>query len=225
MDKHARAKAAAGYAAANLIESGMRIGIGTGSTAFYFIERLVQLCHEGLQIEAIATSERSLALAKQGNIPIADINTIKELDVAVDGADEIDKQKRMIKGGGGALLREKIVASTAKEMIVIVDEAKVVDQLGAFPLPIEILPYCYSATITKLAQHDLKGSLRLSQGKPYITDNGNFIFDISPDGAWESPKTTDLLLKSIPGVLETGFFLEMAGRVIVGNENGEIRYL
>lgn len=225
MDKHARAKAAAGYAAADLIESGMRIGIGTGSTAYYFIERLIQRCRDGLQIKAIATSEKSLALAKEGNIPIADIESITELDLAIDGADEIDKQRRMIKGGGGALLREKIVATTASEMIVIVDETKLVNQLGAFPLPVEILPYCYQATIAKLARLDFSGELRFSQGKPYITDNGNYIYDISSGGTWKAPELTNVLIKSVPGVIETGFFLGIPVKVIVGSDNGKVRYL
>lgn len=224
-DNHAIAKAAAGYAAADLIPSGSKIGIGTGSTAAFFIERLIQRCREGLVITALATSAQSEKLAAAGGIPLLDPSQVSELDIAVDGADRIDQQKQMIKGGGGALLREKIVASMAKEMIIIVDEEKVVDRLGGFPLPIEILPFGYQSIIQKLRALGLEGNLRHKQEEIYKTDNGNYIVDIVTPAYWDSPEKTDSQLRKIPGVIETGFFLNLAKRVIVGDDNGKVRYV
>lgn len=224
-DLHAIAKKAAGYAAAELIQSGMRIGIGTGSTVAFFIERLAVRCQEGLQIKALATSLRSEELARQANIPLIDAYYAEELDIAVDGADRVDAQKRMIKGGGGALLREKIVASMAQEMIVIIDQEKIVETIGGFPLPVEILPFAFPATIHHIEQQGLKGNIRLSAGKPYRTDNGNYIFDIDSPLKWADPEKIDSLLKEIPGIIETGFFFNLAGRVIIGDDKGQVRYL
>lgn len=220
-----RAKQAAGYAAADLIEDGMLVGLGTGSTAAYFIERLIQRTKEGLSISAIATSQRSEQQAREGGIPIIDINTVTELDITVDGADEIDHQKRMIKGGGGALLREKIVASMSREMVVIVDEKKVVDQLGAFPLPIEVVPFAHPATLHKIQKLGYKGAFRKQEnGNFYVTDNGNFIIDIHL-GRDSNPEKDNDTLRNIPGVVETGFFFNLAGRVIVGHADGSTNLL
>lgn len=215
-----KAKTAAAKAAASLIQNGMTIGLGSGSTTALFIQFLNERClKEKLDIKAIATSHLSATLASA--IPLVDINTIVSLDLCVDGADEIDHQKRMIKGGGGALLREKIAASMSKEMIVIVDNEKVVDQLGAFPLPVEISTFAYSATLAKMRSLGYDAHLRItSTKKPYITDNGNFIIDISFPNKCPTPEKDNAILKNIPGVLETGFFFNLAGRVIVGYPDG-----
>jgi ribose 5-phosphate isomerase A len=215
------AKDAAGKAAANLIKDGMLVGLGTGSTAACFIEHLVNRCKQGLRIQVVATSIKSLEMAEFGCIPTIDINTVEVLDVTVDGADEIDPQKRMIKGGGGALLREKIVATMSKEMIVIVDETKLVKKLGAVPLPVEIVPFAYKATISKIERLGYRGELRKNkQNMPYVTDNHNYIFDIRLDPLSINPEQTDHQLHSIPGIVETGLFINIAGRVIVGYEDG-----
>lgn len=222
MSPEQRAKQAAGFAAAALIEDGMVVGLGTGSTAVFFIEKLIQRCKEGLDIKAIATSERSKKQAQTGGILLIDINTITELDITVDGADEIDHQKRMIKGGGGALLREKIVASMSREMIVIVDENKVVEKLGAFPLPVEVVPFAHEATLHKIQNLGYRGSFRrLPDGGLYYTDNGNYIVDIKLNGN-SNPEKDNAVLKNIPGVVETGFFFNLAGRVIIGHPNGTV---
>jgi len=219
------AKRAAGKFAADLIEEGMRVGIGTGSTVFYFIESLSLRCKKGLKIKAVATSEASNALALQGGIPMLNHSEVEALDIDVDGADEIDHQKRMIKGGGGALLREKIVAAMSREMIVIVDENKLVDHLGSFPLPVEIASFCYHSTLKRLRQLGFKGNLRMKEGRLFITDNGNNIVDIAWDGRANDPGKTNEMLRSIPGVLETGFFFGLAGRVIVGKKDGQVAVL
>jgi ribose 5-phosphate isomerase A len=218
------AKQAAGKAAVNYIQDGMLIGLGTGSTASYFIDALIERCHTTtLKIHAVATSERSYQQAKSGGISLYDINQITQLDMTIDGADEIDRKKQMIKGGGGALLREKIVAYMSQEMVVIVDDTKLVEYLGCFPLPVEILPFAYQSTLNQIHLLGFQGRLRQdAQGQLYVTDNGNYIVDIVTKHPFQNPQQDHALLKSIPGVIETGFFLNMAGRVIVGHNDGSI---
>lgn len=215
------AKKAAGKAAADFIQNGMLIGLGTGSTASCFIDCLIDRCRKGLQVTAVTTSERSQKQALQGGIKLIDINSITTLDITVDGADEIDQQKRMIKGGGGALLREKIVACMSKEMIVIVDSNKVVDFLGRFYLPVEICPFAFKSTLYHLEQLNYQGILRItSANELYRTDNGNYIYDVHLSYPCLNPERDHDRIRSIPGVIETGFFFKLAGRVIVGFEDG-----
>ncbi len=216
-------KKAVGYRAAELIESGMRVGLGTGSTAFFFIEKLIQRCQEGLQIHAVASSESSLQLAREGGIPLLDIDETTSLDITVDGADEIDPRKRMIKGGGGALLRERIVAAMSREMIVIVDESKCVSALGKHKLPVEVLPFAKNATFHHIAKAGYKGEFRKNaHGGLYVTDNGNYLIDIHLGALRDKPEEDHETLKSIPGVIDTGFFFNLAGRVIVGYADGQV---
>lgn len=218
------AKMAAAKTAASFIESGMNVGLGTGSTATYFIEYLIERCQiEHLKITAAASSVRSYEQAKAGGIPLQDVNTITGLDITVDGADEIDQNKQMIKGGGGALLREKIIANMSREMVVIVDSAKVVSRFGAFPLPVEIVPFAYTATIYQITLSGFSPVLRRNaKGDLYITDNGNYIVDIPLSRQKKTPQEIQSLLKAIPGVVEIGFFLGLAGRVIVGYPDGHV---
>lgn len=216
-------KKVAGYAAAELIESGMVVGLGTGSTVFYFIERLIEKAKEGLEIRVASSSRRSEEQAKAGGMKIADIQTLTSIDITVDGADEIDPEKRMIKGGGGALLREKIIANTSREMVVIVDESKVVDKLGKHPLPVEILPFATAAIIDKIKKLGFLGMLREHpKDGLYTTDNGNHIYDIHFDTLRDDPEADHEKLLRIPGVLETGVFVNLAGRVLIGRPSGEV---
>lgn len=219
-------KKAAGYAAANLVQDGMTVGLGTGSTAAFFISRLAERCKEGLKVHTVASSQKSWDLARQNHIPTLDINELTSLDLTVDGADEIDRQMRMIKGGGGALLREKIVASMSKEMIVIIDSHKLVDALGTFPLPVEVIPFAWRATLNHLQRCDFTGHLRLNaDGSLYITDNGNYIYDIAFSSPPVNVEAIDCRLKSIPGVLETGFFFNLAKKMIIGYPDGQVEVL
>lgn len=220
-----QAKMAAGKAAADLVEDGMLVGLGTGSTAACFIVSLIERCRtSALQIQAVATSERSAKLAAEGGIALMDPNAISTIDMTVDGADEIDRKKRMIKGGGGALLREKIIASSSGEMVVIIDETKLVDQLGGFPLPVEISAFAYNATLYKVCSLGYNGVMRKTKdGQLYITDNGNYIIDISFPNGCTSPERDEAALKAVPGVLETGFFFGLAGRVLVGYRDGSVK--
>jgi ribose 5-phosphate isomerase A len=216
-------KKAIGYRAAELVENGMLIGLGTGSTTFFFIEKLIQRCQEGLKICAIASSDRSLAQAKQGKIPLLDIDTVTYLDLSIDGADEIDPKKRMIKGGGGALVREKIVASISKEMVVIVDESKCVERLGQCKLPVEVISFASRATLERIRRLGYQGDFRKNTNNTlFISDNGNHIIDIHFHKPRIEPEEDHEALMHIPGVVDTGFFFHLAGRVIIGFFDGQI---
>ncbi len=225
---HEKGKRAAARAAAALIRDGMTVGLGTGSTAQLFIEELGLICQKGLQITAVASSVHTAELAKKHQIPLADINTLKRLDITVDGADEIDPKLQMIKGGGGALFREKVVASMSGTMIAIVDHTKLVKKLGAFPLAIEILPFGYLATLEALAKAGYRAALRM-QGpgatKPYLTDNQNYIADIQLPASLPPLTAIERELKGIVGVIETGLFLNIAKRAIVGFPDGHTEEL
>jgi ribose 5-phosphate isomerase A len=217
------AKKSAGFAAADFVQERMVVGLGTGSTAHFFIEKLIERCHQGLKILAVATSYRSENLARQGGIPIIDINILSSIDLTVDGADEIDKDKCMIKGGGGALLREKIIASMSKEMVVVVDQRKLVDRLGRFPLPVEIVPFAYTATIHRIEKLGHSGKLRVnSSGEIYVTDNGNYIYDIHFKDLIKNPQELHHQLREIVGVVESGLFIHLAGRVVIGYNDGRV---
>lgn len=218
------AKKSAGYAAAAFIKDGMTVGLGTGSTTAFFIERLIERCREGLKIVAVATSSRTETIARKGGIPLVDINTLSSIDLTVDGADEIDQEKQMIKGGGGALLREKIVASMSKEMTVVVDESKLVERLGRFPLPVEIVPFAYTATLHRIEMLGHSGTLRKDpSGQLYLTDNGNYIFDIHFKELISNPEQLHHQLREIVGVIESGLFIHLAGRVVIGYNDGKVQ--
>jgi ribose 5-phosphate isomerase A len=215
-------KKAAAEKACSLIEDGMIVGLGTGSTTAYFIEALSHRCKNGLKIQAVASSHSSHALAKEGKIPLIDLNGLKSLDLYIDGADEIDPSKQMIKGAGGALLREKILAYMSREMTVIVDETKLVSKLGTRPLPVEITPFGLYATLHHLYQLGYRGQLRLKPDKsPLLTENNNHLFDITLSPSSHIKEDHDRI-RTIPGVVETGFFEALAGRVIVGFKDGSV---
>ena len=218
------AKKAAGYHAAELIENGMKIGIGTGTTAHYFIKKLGERCRKGLDIQAVATSVKSERLSSIEQIPIIDINQVTALDLCVDGADEIDPLKQMIKGGGGAFVREKIIAKMSREMIIIIDETKKVEKLGKCVLPIEIIPFGCLATIEHLKNLGYFGKWRKnSDDSFFITDNHNYIFDIHFEKQRLDPERDHAQIIQLPGVVDTGFFFHLAGRVIMGLSDGKIR--
>ena len=220
-----RLKVAAADAAVEHVADGMMLGIGTGSTADAFIERLAERVASGLGVVGVPTSERTAQLCMQLGIPLASLDETPRLDLAIDGADEVGPSLSLIKGGGGALLREKIVAHAADRFIVIADVSKRVDALGAFPLPIEIA--AFGATATRLAVEtvagwcNLSGSIVLREGRdgPYRTDGGNFILDAS-FGRIDAPSDLADGLRRIPGVVETGLFLDMADTAIIAGPDG-----
>lgn len=215
-----KAKRAAGSAAAMLVQEGMKVGLGTGSTAFFFIEELIKRCQDGLKIQAVATSVASTEQAQAGNIPLIAEDQLEHLDLVVDGADEIDREMQMIKGGGGALFHEKIIASAASEMVVVVDENKIVDKLGKHKLPIEITPFGVLSIRAQLKHLGVEGELRIKGGELYKTDSGNLILDADIEKYPSRYQDLDAQILRIPGVIETGFFWNLAKRVIVGYSDG-----
>lgn len=226
MEEHliAIAKKGAAEKAATFIEEGMQVGLGTGSTAAYFIEALGNRVRQGLKITAVATSQETMRQAQKLNIPLLDPDSITSLDITVDGADEIDPSNAMIKGGGGALLREKLLAHSSRKMIVIVDETKLVDHLGAHPLPIEIAPFAYQTTLKRLEEKGYRGKFRLTHEKQlFVTDNGNYIMDLQLSTPILNAPLLEQDLKKIAGVLETGLFYNLAGNVMIGYEDGLVR--
>ncbi len=208
------------------VEDGMRLGIGTGSTAEEFVRLLAERVAGGLKVEGVPTSERTARLCLELGVQLRSLDELPELDLTIDGADEIDAQLRLIKGGGGALLREKIVASASSRMIVIADETKVVDTLGAFPLPIEINPFGQVSTqivIEALASRlGLSGSLALrkrSDDSLYMTDGGHLILDASFGRIPDADALAEQL-NAIPGVVEHGLFINLASLAIIAGPAG-----
>ncbi|MBE5106527.1 ribose 5-phosphate isomerase A [Bacillus thuringiensis] len=213
-------KQLAGEHAANFVKDGMKVGLGTGSTVYWTIQKLGQYIKKGLSFQAVPTSKETEALAKQLNIPLISLNEIQTLDLTIDGADEIDSDLQLIKGGGGALLREKIVASSSKELIIIADESKIVKHLGAFPLPVEIMPFSWKQTESKIQSLGCQTTLRLKNNETFITDNNNMIIDCIFPNKISTPVKLHEQLKMITGVVETGLFINMTSKAIIGSENG-----
>ncbi len=223
-------KMSAAKAALDLIEDGMKVGLGTGSTAAMFIDLLGERVKDGLDVVCVPTSKASEVQARGLGIDLTTLDEEPFLDVTVDGADELDTELRLIKGGGGALLREKIVAMASERMIVIGDESKVVDQLGRFPLPIEVEGFGLRSTyemISVLAlELELKQALQvreLPNGEFYKTDGGHFIIDCHFEAIPDPEELSDCL-SMIPGVIETGLFLGIAERAIIGGPEGIVVY-
>jgi ribose 5-phosphate isomerase A len=215
-------KQLAGEVAAKLIEDGMVIGLGSGSTAVYLVYALARRIQAGLSIVgAVPTSKATEELAGNLGIPLTDLDTHPELDLDIDGADEIDGQLGLIKGGGGALLREKIVAATAKRFIVIADITKQVRQLGLnMPLPVETIPFAVTPVRKRLEALGANVQLRQLAGQVYVTDNSNVILDCTFPGGIADPPELESRIKRIVGVVETGLFLNMASQAIIGGPEG-----
>lgn len=213
------AKRAAAEEAVRFIREGMTVGLGTGSTAYWAIRAIGARVSEGLRIQAVATSEATERLAQECGIPLLD--RLTDLDVTIDGADEVDGRLNAIKGGGGALLREKLVASASRELILIVDDSKCVNMLGGFPLPVEVVPFGAELTMRKIGQLGCRPVLREQEGRPFVTDNGNFIADCA-FGRIEQPDELQRRLKQITGVVDHGLFISMADKLIVGHGNGAV---
>ncbi|MDM5188670.1 ribose 5-phosphate isomerase A [Bacillus sp. DX4.1] len=213
-------KRLAGEYAANYVKDGMTIGLGTGSTVYWTIQKLGQLMKDGLSIQAVPTSIRTANLAKQLSIPLISLSKVDKLDLTIDGADEIDTHLQLIKGGGGALLREKLVAASSEKLIIIADESKLVSDLGTFPLPVEIVPFAWEHTVKRVQLLGCKPTLRLQNDEPFITDNGNLILDCVFPSPLTNPVKTHQLLKEITGVIETGLFINMVHNAIIGTKEG-----
>lgn len=215
-------KRLAGEAAVELVESGMVVGIGTGSTAAYMIQALARHIQAGLHIiGAVPTSEATEQLASSLGIPLTDLNAHPELDLAIDGTDEIDGHLNLIKGGGGALLREKIVASASHRFIVIADVTKQVMQLGLRAvLPVETIPFAVTPVSRRLQALGASVQIRQRSNQVFITDNGNMILDCSFPNGIADPVDLQARIRRIVGVVETGLFLNMTERAIIGGPEG-----
>jgi len=225
MDKEAGKRLAAEQAATH-VERGMTLGLGTGSTAKYFVEIMGARIKEGWALRGIPTSEETSRQAQAVGIELITPDETTIIDLAVDGADEADPQLNLIKGGGGALLREKIIASAARKFIVIADKSKRVVALGAFPLPVEIDPFAWALTVKRLREvlveqgyQSPKLNLRAAEGAPIFSDGGNLIIDCALERI-ESPSLLDKSLAEIPGVVETGLFCDIADLIIYGDADG-----
>jgi len=214
-------KEVVGKEAVKYVEDGMIVGLGTGSTVFYFVHALADRVKEGLNIQMVSTSIQTVELAKSLGLNIKELEEIDHIDLAVDGVDEIDKNFNAIKGGGAALFREKIVADIAKEVIWIYDESKDVEKLGKFNLPVEILPFGYSHTVRKLIEAGLNPVIRKKDGEILITDNHNYIVDLHLGYGFDIEEVKEKLA-NIVGVVEHGLFLNMCKLCIKGTPEGAV---
>lgn len=209
--------------AVQFIKNGMTIGLGTGATSAFAIEAIGKKLQQGLSIKAIASSLRSEQLAKNAGITLMPFSEIKSIDIYIDGADEVDRELNLLKGGGGALLREKILAFNSKAFVVIVDEPKLVKYLGNFFLPVEVTPFAIELTMKQLQKLGCTSTVRKQNKKDYITDNGNFIIDCDFKKI-EKVNELHQHINAIPGVVENGLFLNhMVSKLIVGYESGEVK--
>jgi len=216
-------KKLAGIHAAQFVQPGMTIGIGTGTTAYWCIMELGKRVKEGLSFRAVPTSAHTKLLAASQDIALLELNDTSSLDLTIDGADEIDPQLQLIKGGGGALLQEKMVAAASKQLSIIADHTKMVTQLGRFPLPVEIIPYGSNQVKKQVAQlYSIEAVVRVKNGQPFITDHGHNILDCH-FGKIKDAAALNSALHQIPGVVETGLFINMATRVIVGYPDGMVK--
>ncbi|RDW16939.1 ribose 5-phosphate isomerase A [Oceanobacillus arenosus] len=211
-------KKAVGEEAAKYVKSGMKIGLGSGSTVYWMVKKLGELVQQGLDVEGIPSSNQTADWAREFGVPLTNFSKVDQLDLTIDGADEVDENLQLIKGGGGALFREKVIAMAAKELIIIVDKSKLVKHLGEFPLSVEVLPFGWEVTEKKIALLGCQPTLRKKDQEIFVSDNGNYILDCA-FGEIMDPKKLHEQLKLIVGVVETGLFVDMANEVIVGNGN------
>jgi ribose 5-phosphate isomerase A len=216
-------KRAAGEKAAEYVKNGMSIGLGTGSTVHWTIVKLGQMVKEGLRIQAMPTSEQTAKLMSELGIPqLKPYPSMKKLDLTIDGADEVSSDVNLIKGGGGALLREKMIASYSTLYITVVDHSKCVSELGQFPLPVEVIKFGWELTSIQIGRLGCAPILRMKDEVPFLTDNGNYILDCSFE-LISKPAELTTQLNRIPGVAENGLFVNMTNILIVGRADGRVR--
>jgi len=207
------------------IQQDMTIGIGTGSTVYWFIQGLAKRVKEGFVCRCVPTSNSTLALATQLDIPMLELNEVSKIDITIDGADEIDPRLSLIKGGGGALLQEKMVAAASDKLVIIADSSKFVKQLGVFPLPVEVIPYGWKQVQERIGYtNDIQVTLRMKNEEAFITDHGHYILDCHFQQI-DDPAKLAVTLNTIPGVVENGLFIKMANEAIIADAEGNIQTL
>jgi len=219
-------KKLAGEKAVEFVEDNMIVGLGTGSTVYWTILKLAERIKEGLKINGVPTSKETEQLAIKLGIPLVDLSVLSKVDLAIDGADEVNPNLALIKGGGGALLREKMIASISEKFIIVADGSKFVQSLGTFPLPIEVIPFGWELTKKQIEKiGPINPILRLKNNTPFITDNGNYILDCYMKSI-EKPEDLTVQLNMIPGVVENGLFVNMCDFAIIAGNNDtiEIKY-
>ncbi len=224
-----KAKFVAAKRSVDFVEDGMRVGLGTGSTAAWMVRCLGEMVREdGLKIRGVPTSTRTADLAREVGIEVISLDEAKWLDVTIDGADEFDANLNLIKGGGGALLQEKIVATASDQMVVIADIGKEVETLGAFPLPVEVIPFGWQTTKSLIEEllisMDVLGrdaTLRMNGDTPFITDEGNYILDLHL-GRIGNAQQLSLAMNQMPGVVENGLFIDICDVVVLGYGDGRV---
>jgi len=228
-------KRLAGEKAVEQVEDGMIVGLGSGSTVEYTLRKLGQMVRDGLKIQGIPTSIHTKRIAKEENIPLTNLDEHPEIDLTIDGADEVDSSLNLIKGGGGALTREKIIAFNSKKVIIVVDDSKIVKCLGIdFALPVEVIKFGWQATKRSLEQFGWQPAeerreevactielRKVMEDEPFITDNGNYILDLEFQRI-DTPEELSIAINNVPGVVENGLFIGLADEVIVGGKQGII---
>lgn len=215
------AKEAAARKAVERVQDGMTLGLGSGSTATFAIRAIGERVHQdGLRVRGVATSGRSRELAETLGIPLADLSDVEAIDLTIDGADEVDPALHLIKGGGGALLREKLVAIASRALCIICDEGKLKPMLGAFPLPVAVVPFGWKQTQARLERFGGSATLRMDTGgAPFVTDDGLYILDLNL-GRIPDPAALEREIKAVVGVVDVGLFVGLATRVIIGHADG-----
>ena len=222
-----RSKYACALRASALVENGMKVGLGTGSTAYWLVYHLAERVRsEGLEFVGVPTSNKTREQAQAEGLKLISMDDAGRLDITIDGADEFDQSMNLIKGGGGAHLQEKIVAFGSDRMVVIADETKKVNKLGKFPLPVEVLKFGSASSQKKIEElliaqnyRDFTVQMRMDKNKPFITDEGNYIFDLNL-GEIQNPRKLCVDLNIIPGVVENGLFIDVCNAVIIGYSDG-----
>lgn len=212
-------KKAAAVMAAGELQNGMAAGLGTGTTVYYLIQEIARLVSEGLAIHVIPTSEQTRILADQLHIPLLSTDDAPAADLAIDGVDSVDSSFWSVKGGGGALFREKIIASNARRVIWILDESKLCGHLSEVMLPIEVVPFGFPYVMKEVRTLGFRPRLRSDGEKPFLTDNGNYILDLAGDSSMDY-REKSVLLKSLTGVVETGLFPDFCEKLIIGGPDG-----
>ncbi|WP_072771428.1 ribose-5-phosphate isomerase RpiA [Desulfitobacterium chlororespirans] len=217
-------KQQAGEKAAEYVRDGMVVGLGTGSTVFYTIRKIVELVKNGMKIQGVSTSKSTTELAGSLGIELVSINDVETIDLTIDGADEIDQKLNGIKGGGGALFFEKVVAYASAKVIWVVDAGKMAPKLGGVPVPVEVSPFGYRQVYKRLSVEGLNPVMRLESGQPFRTDSDHYILDLYPDNL-DHPGELGAWLKEIPGVIEHGLFIDCAAEVLVGRGDSVVSVL